>query len=155
MPYEALTVAYSPVIAHNTHLRAIKDARKHVEPSCKTERISYHHLPGNIHLRYIYGIIAFQCREELFRMADGIFPKTYAPVKAELRNYLKHRLLYRSRMPRNYSYKPFTRDENIIRQEIRNAVRHGIRRRHQGQSTDRIMQRRGVAVLCRGQWSPN
>ena len=54
-------------------------------------------------------------------------------------------------MPWDDSDKSGTGDEDILRQEIRNAVGHGVNRRHQSQSAEGIVRMyRDEPVLCLG-----
>ena len=81
-------VSYTPVVAHDSKLGSIQDARKHIKSLSQTKRIAYHHLLGYVHLWDVYGVISFKRGEELLRMAYGILSETDASVKAEGRDYL-------------------------------------------------------------------
>ena len=97
-------------IAEGCHMTP---SRKHIEVTRKTECIADHHLPRDIELRNIYGIVSVKCREELIRMRDGIFTETYAPVKATDRKNLEHRTGQRRRRPGIYTHKTGTGNEDI------------------------------------------
>ena len=142
MPYESLSVAHSPVVAHDAKLSSIHDSGHHIEVAGEPEGVAYEHLLGYVEFGDVDGVISGKGREEFVGVLDVIFSEADAAVEAVYFDDLEFRSGYRGSCPWAQADKSVRRDEDVCREVVRDGPcgsgllslqGGGVRGLHQGE----------------------